>query len=78
MTEIGSDYRRFVVVISGPSGAGKSTVVPLALLEAGWLGADRIMMLEPRRVVVRPGQHDLHPRAAVAFYPSRRVLAMFA
>ncbi len=27
MTPIGSDYRRFVVVISGPSGAGKSSFV---------------------------------------------------
>jgi ATP-dependent helicase HrpB len=44
---------RHVVVLEAPPGAGKSTVVPLALLEAGWLGADRIVMLEPRRVAAR-------------------------
>jgi ATP-dependent helicase HrpB len=42
-----------VAVLEAPPGAGKSTVVPLALLEAGWLGADRIVMLEPRRVAAR-------------------------
>ncbi len=40
-------------VLEAPPGAGKSTVVPLALLEAGWLGDQRIVMLEPRRVAAR-------------------------
>jgi ATP-dependent helicase HrpB len=40
-------------VLEAPPGAGKSTVVPLALLDAGWLGAQRIVMLEPRRVAAR-------------------------
>jgi ATP-dependent helicase HrpB len=40
-------------VLEAPTGAGKSTVVPLALLEAAWLGTDRIVMLEPRRVAAR-------------------------
>jgi len=44
---------RRVVVLEAPTGAGKSTVVPLALLEAAWLSADRIVMLEPRRVAAR-------------------------
>ena len=34
-------------------GAGKTTVVPLRLLEAGWLGSERIVVLEPRRVAAR-------------------------
>ena len=42
-----------IAVLAAPPGAGKSTVVPLALLEAGWLGAGRIVMLEPRRVAAR-------------------------
>ena len=40
-------------VLEAPPGAGKSTVVPLALLDAGWLGRQRIVMLEPRRVAAR-------------------------
>ena len=42
-----------IAVLAAPPGAGKSTVVPLALLEAGWLGVRRIVMLEPRRVAAR-------------------------
>jgi len=40
-------------VLEAPPGAGKSTVVPLALLAAPWLGARRIVMLEPRRLAAR-------------------------
>jgi ATP-dependent helicase HrpB len=40
-------------VLEAPPGAGKSTVVPLALLDAGWLDTNRIVMLEPRRVAAR-------------------------
>ena len=40
-------------VLEAPPGAGKSTVVPLALLDAAWLGNERIVMLEPRRVAAR-------------------------
>jgi ATP-dependent helicase HrpB len=40
-------------VLEAPPGAGKSTVVPLALLDAGWLAGQRIVMLEPRRVAAR-------------------------
>jgi ATP-dependent helicase HrpB len=41
------------VVLQAPPGAGKSTVVPLVLLECAWLGARRIIMLEPRRLAAR-------------------------
>jgi ATP-dependent helicase HrpB len=41
-------------VLEAPPGAGKSTVVPLALLDEPWLGADRrIVMLQPRRIAAR-------------------------
>jgi ATP-dependent helicase HrpB len=40
-------------VLQAPPGAGKTTRVPLALLEAAWLGQRRIVMLEPRRLAAR-------------------------
>lgn len=42
-----------VAVLTAPPGAGKSTLVPLALLDAAWLGARRIVLLEPRRLAAR-------------------------
>ena len=41
------------VLLQAPPGAGKSTLVPLVLLDAGWLGNGRILMLEPRRLAAR-------------------------
>ena len=41
------------VVLQAPPGAGKSTTVPLVLLDAAWLGRQRIVMLEPRRLAAR-------------------------
>ncbi|HST46076.1 MAG TPA: ATP-dependent helicase HrpB [Luteimonas sp.] len=41
------------LVLEAPPGAGKTTQVPPALLRAPWLGAQRIVMLEPRRVAAR-------------------------
>jgi ATP-dependent helicase HrpB len=41
------------VVLQAPPGAGKTTRVPLALLDAPWLGDQRIVMLEPRRLAAR-------------------------
>src|SRR5690606_37353592 len=38
------------LVLEAPPGAGKTTRVPLALLDATWLGHQRIVMLEPRRI----------------------------
>lgn len=40
-------------VLVAPPGAGKTTRVPLALLDAPWLGARKIIMLEPRRIAAR-------------------------
>ena len=44
---------RTSAVLQAPPGAGKTTRVPLALLDASWLGAQRIVMLEPRRLAAR-------------------------
>ena len=41
------------LVLEAPPGAGKTTQVPLALLDAGWLGGRKLVMLEPRRVAAR-------------------------
>lgn len=45
-------FQRNVIVIA-PPGSGKTTAVPLALLNAPWLGQQRIIMLEPRRIAAR-------------------------
>ncbi|WP_420478494.1 ATP-dependent helicase HrpB [Brevundimonas sp. FT23028] len=42
-----------VAVLAAPPGAGKTTVVPLALLDQPWLGDQRILVLEPRRLAAR-------------------------
>ncbi len=42
-----------VAVLVAPPGAGKTTRVPLALLDAPWLGGARLVMLEPRRLAAR-------------------------
>jgi ATP-dependent helicase HrpB len=41
------------VLLDAPPGAGKSTIVPIVLLESAWLKAQKILMLEPRRVAAR-------------------------
>ncbi|MDO8390623.1 MAG: ATP-dependent helicase HrpB [Actinomycetota bacterium] len=40
-------------ILVAPPGAGKTTLAPLTLLDAPWLGAQRIVMLEPRRLATR-------------------------
>ncbi|MFT8522217.1 ATP-dependent helicase HrpB [Gluconobacter oxydans] len=40
-------------VLVAPPGAGKTTLTPLALLDAPWLGTQRLVLVEPRRVAVR-------------------------
>ncbi len=44
---------RGVGVLVAEPGAGKTTVVPLRLLDEPWLGTDRIVVLEPRRLATR-------------------------
>src|SRR5258705_3824622 len=40
-------------VLVAPPGAGKTTRVPLALLDAPWIGLKKIIVLEPRRIAAR-------------------------
>nr|QOL00401.1 primosomal protein N' [uncultured organism] len=40
-------------VLVAPPGAGKTTRAPLALLDAGWRGDGKIILLEPRRLAAR-------------------------
>src|SRR6185437_5341597 len=44
---------RGAAVLQAPPGSGKTTRVPLALLDQPWLGGQRIVMLEPRRLAAR-------------------------
>ena len=41
------------LIVSAPPGAGKSTILPLTLLGEEWLGEQKIIMLEPRRLAAR-------------------------
>lgn len=41
------------LVLAAPPGAGKTTVVPLSLLGRLWLGDNKILLLEPRRLAAR-------------------------
>ncbi|WGF87640.1 ATP-dependent helicase HrpB [Marinivivus vitaminiproducens] len=41
------------LLLQAPPGAGKTTGVPLALRDESWLGGQRIVMLEPRRLAAR-------------------------
>jgi ATP-dependent helicase HrpB len=45
--------RHNAAVLVAPPGAGKTTRVPLALLDAPWLGGRKIIVLEPRRIAAR-------------------------
>ncbi|MGB0514401.1 MAG: ATP-dependent helicase HrpB, partial [Wenzhouxiangellaceae bacterium] len=45
--------RHATVLLQAPPGAGKTTRVPPVLLDAGWRGNQRILMLEPRRLAAR-------------------------
>ncbi len=40
-------------VVHAPPGSGKTTRIPLALMDAPWLGQHKILMLEPRRLAAR-------------------------
>ncbi|MES2730162.1 MAG: ATP-dependent helicase HrpB [Bacteroidota bacterium] len=41
------------LILQAPPGAGKSTVLPLELLAESWLGGQKILLLEPRRLAAR-------------------------
>ena len=45
--------RSSTAVLVAPPGAGKTTRVPLALLDADWVGRKKIIVLEPRRIAAR-------------------------
>lgn len=45
--------RSNTAVLVAPPGAGKTTRVPLALLDADWVGRKKIIVLEPRRIAAR-------------------------
>ena len=47
------------VIVHAPPGAGKTTMVPPALLGESWLGTQRIVMLEPRRLAARAAAHRM-------------------
>ncbi|SBS36283.1 ATP-dependent RNA helicase HrpB [Marinomonas aquimarina] len=45
--------QRHEAILEAAPGAGKTTAVPLAFLEADWLGKRKIVMLEPRRLAAK-------------------------
>ena len=47
------------VLLTAAPGAGKTTRVPLALLDAPWLGGKRLLMLEPRRLATSAAAHRM-------------------
>ncbi len=47
------------LIVNAPPGAGKSTLLPLALLGTSWLGDQKIIMLEPRRLAARAIAHRM-------------------
>jgi ATP-dependent helicase HrpB len=48
-----------VVLLTAEPGAGKTTQVPLVLQNEIWLGAKKIIMLEPRRLAARAAAHRM-------------------
>jgi ATP-dependent helicase HrpB len=45
--------KKTVAILQAPPGAGKSTILPLELLDEDWLGHQKIIMLEPRRLATK-------------------------
>ncbi len=41
------------LIVTAPPGAGKSTLLPLSLLNCKWLGKEKVIMLEPRRLAAK-------------------------
>ncbi len=46
-------------ILVAPPGAGKTTLVPLRLIDQPWLGGNKIVMLEPRRLAARAAGHRM-------------------
>ncbi|MBC7390333.1 MAG: ATP-dependent helicase HrpB [Opitutaceae bacterium] len=42
-----------ILILQAPPGAGKSTILPVELLKENWLGDNKILMLEPRRLAAK-------------------------
>jgi ATP-dependent helicase HrpB len=57
---------RNAAVLVAPPGAGKTTRVPLALLDAPWLGGRKIIMQEPRRLAARAAARRMAATLGVA------------
>jgi ATP-dependent helicase HrpB len=59
LDEISASLEHHHVTLSASTGSGKTTIVPLALLQAAWLGSQKIIMLEPRRPAARMAAHRM-------------------
>ena len=46
-------------ILTAPPGSGKTTVVPIRLLDEGWTGDRKIVVLEPRRIATRAAAHRI-------------------
>ena len=46
-------------VLEAPPGAGKTTLVPLALMDQPWLGNNKIVMLQPRRLATKSAAYRI-------------------
>jgi len=57
---------RCSAVLVAPPGAGKTTRVPLALLDECWLGGQKILVLEPRRIAARAAAERMAQTVAEA------------
>jgi ATP-dependent helicase HrpB len=53
LDELARTLADHAAVLVAPPGAGKTTRVPLALLDAPWIGTRKIIVLEPRRIAAR-------------------------
>ncbi len=47
------------LILEAPPGAGKTTRVPLALMDQPWLGGQKILLLEPRRLAAKAAAQRL-------------------
>lgn len=50
---LGAFIQHQTLIVTAPPGAGKSTLLPLKLIGQPWLGEQKILMLEPRRLAAK-------------------------